>query len=195
LATLAEVKKAYRRLALQYHPDKTDNELLKAKFTEIKEAYEVLSNPLKRKEYDKRFDNFSYKKEEQLTAYRLLQKAKNLRENIGQKDPYRMDLDRLEFNITELLSERNLNSLSGTEDKDMVQQFIFEIIELSKLLTSKQFKPVAELLYPLADESTKEKMNQFLSAHTWDNRWRNYKLVVAIVGGVLLCLLIYFFSR
>lgn len=57
-ATEDEIKKSYRKLALKYHPDhqqgKTDAEKKEAeeKFKEINEAYEVLSNPEKRQQYD-----------------------------------------------------------------------------------------------------------------------------------------------
>lgn len=52
-ASAAEIKKAYRKLAMQYHPDKNpDNEAAADKFKEISEAYEVLGNPKTRKQYD-----------------------------------------------------------------------------------------------------------------------------------------------
>ena len=48
-----EVKKAYRDLIQKYHPDKNQNDPKALEFTELlNEAYSVLSNPLKRKEYD-----------------------------------------------------------------------------------------------------------------------------------------------
>ena len=54
-ATETEIKKAFRKLARQHHPDmakERDKKSAEAKFKEINEAYEVLSDPEKRKKYD-----------------------------------------------------------------------------------------------------------------------------------------------
>lgn len=53
-ATVGEIKKAYRRLAKQYHPDRNPNDAQAAeRFKEINEAHDVLSDAEKRKKYDR----------------------------------------------------------------------------------------------------------------------------------------------
>ena len=52
-ASADEIKKAYRKKAIQYHPDKNPGDKeAEGKFKEAAEAYEVLSNPDKRARYD-----------------------------------------------------------------------------------------------------------------------------------------------
>lgn len=57
-ATLQEIKIAYRKLSKKFHPDINDGDkFFEERFKEIQEAYEVLSNSVKRNNYDFKWQN------------------------------------------------------------------------------------------------------------------------------------------
>lgn len=60
-ATEADIKKAYRKLALKLHPDSSEDKNSHKEFSELQEAYKILSNPVKRREYDRK-QNFDFLK-------------------------------------------------------------------------------------------------------------------------------------
>ncbi len=60
-ATADEIKKSFRKLAKQYHPDQNPNdEKVAEKFNEVSEAYKVLSDEDERKKYDDRLNGNNY---------------------------------------------------------------------------------------------------------------------------------------
>jgi len=91
-ASIADVKKAYRRLARKYHPDLNPNDkTAKGKFQQINEANEVLSDPEKRKKYDKYGQDWKHAEEferagEQRAPYQRSQGRQSRAEDFSEND-------------------------------------------------------------------------------------------------------------
>ncbi|KAG7887981.1 hypothetical protein KL936_003999 [Ogataea polymorpha] len=82
-ATDAEIKKSYRRLALKYHPDKNKSASAEEKFKQINDSYGVLSDPVKKAEFDQTYTprtthsySFTPKASKQPSAYDEYERAR-----------------------------------------------------------------------------------------------------------------------
>ncbi len=58
-ASSDDIKKSFRKMALLYHPDTAKNEESNAKFLQLQEAYDILTDEIKRKDYDSRYRLYS----------------------------------------------------------------------------------------------------------------------------------------
>ena len=108
-STLAEIKQAFRRLAMIYHPDKNPNDkYAEVQFNEIKEAYEVLTNPVRKENYlQQRWYNQSIGKRrtaETITPVSILKLVLELEQYVSRLDVHRMNKEGLSNYIDELLS-------------------------------------------------------------------------------------------
>jgi curved DNA-binding protein CbpA len=100
-ATALEIKKAFRELAWKYHPDANKLPLAEAeeKFKELNEAYEVLSDPSKRRDYDERGYFGQPKKPNSERAPKSKPRAKKSR----QSDPEDEFIKNFKGSVTDLL--------------------------------------------------------------------------------------------
>ena len=201
-ASATEIKKSYRRLAQQFHPDKNQADpYAVAQFHQIKEAYEVLTNP-SRKEYylQQRWYNQSIgkkKKQDAITPVTVLKQSLELEKYVSTLDTFRMDKEGLEQYILELLSNDTINKLKQFNEPDTSSQIVQITLRTINVLPPHYSKTVLSQLQVLA-ESNENSLRQIQSIVIKTNKKHQrekYSLLIIIGITIILCLLIFLAGR
>jgi curved DNA-binding protein CbpA len=196
-STLAEIKQAFRRLALIHHPDKNPNDkYAEVQFKEIKEAYEVLTNPIKKENYlQERWYNQSIGKRrnaEVITPVSILKLVLELDQYVSRLDVHRMNKEGLSDYIDQLLSDDTIGTLKPFDEPEIKQQIITSTLSAMRPLPMKFIRKLPERLEALAgDEASLNRIKSFLQNRKKVLLWERYKVVLIILFTILICLLIF----
>lgn len=200
-ASTEEIKKAFRKLALQYHPDKhKDGELVVEKFLEIKEAYLILKDKAKRSAYHHLWytqNTLSANKPLASTTEEILQSSILLCKKVSSLDPFRIDFDRLHFEIKDLLSNHNFFILQNSNDAISKKAFIHNILEVASVLPLDSTIAIIILIKPLTknDPILQKTITQYLHQIKRKHYWNKYKIFIAFLLALLFCLVVYFSEK
>lgn len=196
-ATQAEIKKAYRRLALLHHPDKNNADPYStALFEEIKEAYEVLTTPSRKEQYlQQRWYNQSIGKRsthEVITPVSILKQALELDRYVSKLDVHRMDREGLMNYIITFLSDDTVKKINHFNEPATNREIVRAVLHGSLPLQAAQFDKVATQLYKLsADPSLQllvEQQRKRLRQQQQRDRYIPWIILAVTIG---ICLLIF----
>ncbi|GAB1418488.1 hypothetical protein MASR2M12_12530 [Bacteroidales bacterium] len=122
-ATKEEIKKAYRKLALEWHPDKNKSPNAHEIFIKINEAYLILYDEQARAKYDKEYEFFFGKQ----------QKAEQPKEDYTQKEPF-AEKTQQESKYTYSYNDPDLNNWSKSAKRQASKYASMSFEEFGKLL-------------------------------------------------------------
>jgi molecular chaperone DnaJ len=194
-ATTAEIRQAYRRLAHLHHPDKNDDHSASLVFAEIKEAYEVLTNPTKKEQYlQKRWYNQSIgKKKTQVirTPVTILKEALELERYVSKLDVHRLDRQGLfEYMMAEF-DNATLEQLKSSNEPDVSDQVVYAILKAVRVLKASQAEVLAKKLYDIASNEARKKIDATIHTLKRRDNWENKELLVVLIITILICFLIW----
>jgi curved DNA-binding protein CbpA len=201
-ASQQQVKASFRKLALQHHPDKNpDNVYAAALFREIQEAYEVLSDPGKREEYNyKRWYNRSISKDftrAVLSPADIIAEANHLHGFLNSVNAMRINFDGLSQAIRDILTEQNLAILEQAHDQNANNVIIDRLLPAVQLLPFPYIDPLLDKLHRVAasDQVLNERLLDFREQQLKSYQWQRNRPWMVAAATVLLCGIIYFLSQ
>ncbi len=200
-ATLPEIKKAYRKLAQQYHPDKNQKDpYAGAQFEAIKEAYEVLTHPGKKERYlQQRWYQQSTGRKKTgtlITPDTVLQQALELERYVSRLDHFRMDKEGLKHYILDLLSDETVEQLNRFNDREANHSIIDLLLRCLKPLPHPMASSLAMQLRKIdTDPAMIEKINRVISRQKKMERNEQLRPLWIALLAALICVLIWILGR
>jgi molecular chaperone DnaJ len=201
-ASLQEIKRSFRRLAQQYHPDKNNGSNMAAvHFREIQEAYKVLSDPKKREAYHyQRWYVRSTGKpftSAPLTPTDILQECRVLQQYVASMNIFHLRYDAVSGHIRELLTPNTIGILHERNDVAINNEIIQSVLTSARPLPKKFFIPIAELLLQVAgdDGTAQSTIEQELLTKKQHHLWDKYKWVVMLIITATICWLMYRYGK
>lgn len=189
----AEIKKAYRRLAFKYHPDTSaHNTYTEIHFREIQEAYDILSDEVKRKRYDEErwLSGMSNRTRHRpiITPQWILSETQRLERHMATVDTYRMSHSALSDYIFLLLSDSHMAILQQADDKETNQKIVAALLEATGNIKHQYIDAIAARLVQLAgaDNELQAKIYKHVRNRRQEATWEKYlPVIIAVITLVL----------
>lgn len=197
-ASIADIKKSYRKLALQYHPDKNNNLYTAALFTEIKEAYEVLTNPTKKEQYlQQRWYNKATGNQATaiiITPINVLKQVLVFEQYVAQLDVFRMDKISVYKSLQALTTENTITTLLTFNEPNINHQIIKTLLKPLALLSVKNASKISANLMLLSNGNIASQVliNSAIKKIKSKEKWQKYQWVLIITITLFICSIIWY---
>jgi molecular chaperone DnaJ len=194
-----QIKRAYRKLAMEHHPDRNkEDPYAVARFHEIKEAYDTLTDPVRKDHYlQQRWYAQSLGKKfaehKPVTPETLLSDVIQLNKYVHSLNAFRVDKEGLTAYILNVINENTLSFLSNYNVPDTKREIARLIIDSLGPLENTQIIAITEKLKRLTgnDKIITELIIKKVTEKRSAESFRKYEVVILLLITAIVCFLIW----
>lgn len=189
--TTEEIKKAYRKLALQFHPDINDDD--KNIFNNIKEAYEILIDTKTRTRYNRSFLGADVE-EKKIDIETILNQSQQLLQYIQNNDSFTLNYELIGQYTAQLLQPDYTTLIHYNKNTRATIDIEKNILTCIELLPYKQVQSLTEK-FLTAFPNHQQLLEKLLTEKKKIMLWEKYSVVFAILVTIGLCVFIALISK
>lgn len=200
-AAPADIKKAYRELAMRYHPDKNPGSTFaEAQFKEVAEAYSVLSNKQSREKYDdERWLNGMGNKtsyEDAVTPAWLHKVTIELNTSLAAMDTHRMSQSALQAYILLILADQHIGILHREGNKEINSHIVAELLKATTKLEVRYLTDVVRALHALSatDAALTRSIDDYAATRHREARTERMFPFIVLAVTLALCVFMYLYA-
>jgi molecular chaperone DnaJ len=201
-ATEKEIKKGFRQLAMRYHPDTNQgNKYSEAWFRELQEAYDTLTDPVKKDAYLQerwlaKSQGKAMARPIPLTPDTIVLEARELATMVSQIDHFRMDHEKLASSLLEMVNEERMDVLQAYQETTANRQVTSLLLNASSPVEYPLLAPLYKRLLQLCqnDAEYRSRIKAEQQKRHRDYWWGRNQWWVMLLATLLLCGGMYLFA-
>lgn len=198
-ATAAEIKRAFRKLAHIYHPDKNSNPVYFEQFNQIKKAYEILGNRESKRLYDQSIQlegKSNYSRAPIQTVQELMHYFHLLEREMQQTDFRFINYDRIKWKLNYPLFlpfiKEMIQSGSLQEQQKLLKQIIY-VLQFLPYHDVKAYQPKLDDCF--INATLRINIHQLMKEKKMDAQWNQFKIPLVAIISALACWGIFVLSK
>ena len=200
-ADINQIKQAYRKLAMNYHPDKHNHDPEKTiLYDQIREAYETLTEPVKRNEYLQERWRLKAQgiilNEEIISGDVILKKVIELNQQLRFADPARLNESRVLHQLNSILSDEMIGILEKQNDNEINHTIFSIVVDTLKHLPLSVCTEAAKHMNEISfiDYKLKKRIDEIIKQKQEAQFWEKRKIWIVLIITILICLFIGYLS-